>query len=827
MKNLHQPILFILLLIGCTIGQALAQATVRVEGVGIGIWNVSARGTGEQPLHPIGIPPKFEDEPENRPGVQHWWQGSRPVALRELDYATVATDANDTRDNSMDRIVADASTTLIIAVPIDDLDAEGWTRTSTSFNSSLNDFYVYEYDYTTPNKYVDIPYNDEDAPTIVFAERGNLIFDNPPPISDLGEGVIIDRSNDEYNRGDFVVDPDLIILSNGDYIAGEKGRRHISTDQGETWTRLSSGYGVEHASTFEHNGDLYIIGDANGRGAIVKSTDGSKTWSDRVSLNFYIRISPTHVEKSKGRIWVAFSSDFVQNFASASVDSDLMDPDSWIKTSRLDNIGTGNESDMVLDRDGLPVSLPKGGPPVKALSSTEAEVIASGDDFDLPGSGSKYSAKYDPVTDKWWALTSEADLPGEVRNGITLFSSTDLLTWTKERLVMQGASAQFHGFNYPFMQFDGDDIVFVSRTAWENERGQAQRWHDADMLTFHRVKNFRGDTPPATCSVVPYLNINKDGWNSVGSVAVNVGDEVWFGPQSAQFGATGGTWSYTGPNGQTHSGRSWTISDIQANQAGTYTVSNTDQNGCTSSLDFVVNIAGGSESLQGAYYLKNVATGQMLDADSDGAIGLYAPDTSDDKKWNFLPTTGGYVMLDNGRTDRGPIAAKPSAGNPLIYLAERYNANPYVNREWLPIRVSGNVYKFQCRDAERGYMAASASGPINQLDGNATTAQWELISTSSARQAARGTTKGIRIADDAADLLAYPNPASGSFTLELPGVERAQVSIFNMSGQLMLSRQYAGTPLTIEPQNQLKAGFYLIRSVSVNGEVLTKKLLVN
>ena len=56
--------------------------------------------------------------------------------------------------------------------------------------------------------------------------------------------------------------------------------------------------------------------------------------------------------------------------------------------------------------------------------------------------------------------------------------------------ILQGDSFN-EGFNYPFMQFDGDDIVFVSRTAWETHRGTATRWHNGNLFTFHRIKNFR------------------------------------------------------------------------------------------------------------------------------------------------------------------------------------------------------------------------------------------------------------------------------------------------------------------------------------------------
>jgi hypothetical protein len=48
-----------------------------------------------------------------------------------------------------------------------------------------------------------------------------------------------------------------------------------------------------------------------------------------------------------------------------------------------------------------------------------------------------------------------------------------------------------HGFQYADWQFDGDDIIAVVRTAFDDGEGGAHTYHDANFLTFHRWKNFR------------------------------------------------------------------------------------------------------------------------------------------------------------------------------------------------------------------------------------------------------------------------------------------------------------------------------------------------
>ena len=43
------------------------------------------------------------------------------------------------------------------------------------------------------------------------------------------------------------------------------------------------------------------------------------------------------------------------------------------------------------------------------------------------------------------------------------------------------------GFQYVDFEFDGDDIIFLCRTAINN----ANSYHDSNYSTFHRIKNFR------------------------------------------------------------------------------------------------------------------------------------------------------------------------------------------------------------------------------------------------------------------------------------------------------------------------------------------------
>jgi hypothetical protein len=60
-----------------------------------------------------------------------------------------------------------------------------------------------------------------------------------------------------------------------------------------------------------------------------------------------------------------------------------------------------------------------------------------------------------------------------------------------ESVVLLHPDSEKHAFQYVDWLFEGDDIIAVSRTAYDDGQGGAHRAHDANYLTFHRIANFR------------------------------------------------------------------------------------------------------------------------------------------------------------------------------------------------------------------------------------------------------------------------------------------------------------------------------------------------
>jgi len=75
--------------------------------------------------------------------------------------------------------------------------------------------------------------------------------------------------------------------------------------------------------------------------------------------------------------------------------------------------------------------------------------------------------------------------PGNERRLLFLFYSVDALNWIPAGCIAMWPKMT-QSFMYPAMLVDGDDLVLLSRTS-ENAANQ----HDADLATFHRVRDFR------------------------------------------------------------------------------------------------------------------------------------------------------------------------------------------------------------------------------------------------------------------------------------------------------------------------------------------------
>jgi hypothetical protein len=120
-----------------------------------------------------------------------------------------------------------------------------------------------------------------------------------------------------------------------------------------------------------------------------------------------------------------------------------------------------------------------------------------GDFIRFPGGAKKFTIRFDPETRAYWSLTNwvppryDLGQPGRTRNTLALIASTDLRDWQVLAVVLHHPEVTKHAFQYVDWLFEGDDLIVVSRTAFDDGLGGAHNAHDANVMTFHRIEGFR------------------------------------------------------------------------------------------------------------------------------------------------------------------------------------------------------------------------------------------------------------------------------------------------------------------------------------------------
>ena len=341
-------------------------------------------------------------------------------------------------------------------------------------------------------------------------------------------GIVIDHAS--AATGTYIGSPSIVILPGGDYLAsndffGPKSGQSVSAttrvfrsdDRGRSWRRTAELKDQFWSNLFLHRGNVYLMGTTCEYGRIVirRSTDGGLTWSNPAYLtsqpNFHT--APVPVVEKNGRLWRGMEyhppgpwGSFEAFVISAPVGSDLLDGASWTMTNRLPyphDAAEGKtwlEGNAVIGPHGKVLDILRVANIEKvAVLEVNGQTVNFKGLVDFPGGSKKFTIRYDKKSKRYWTLSNPAldkyamskKDPGSVRNTLALMSSKDLRAWRVEQIVLSHPDPEKHGFQYVDWQFDGDDIIAASRTAFDDDTGGAHRAHDANFLTFHRISDFR------------------------------------------------------------------------------------------------------------------------------------------------------------------------------------------------------------------------------------------------------------------------------------------------------------------------------------------------
>ena len=325
----------------------------------------------------------------------------------------------------------------------------------------------------------------------------------------------------------------------GDYKSGNQIRVLLSDDEGKTWRETSARIPMMHEILFKAGKSLYMIGHS-GRLLITRSDDNGETWSEpsvlcpeprwhqscapvdihdgKITLVYEKWVSDGHPWPGVGPVLMQAKVDDDLTEASSWKFSDLYNPDEDMEASRPSGIPLTDpgkagilETNVIRVYDeknpfydpsgksvvlmmrasvGLPdigvmmrgVEKPDGSLAVEKLTKNGREMYFA----HIPGADLKFYVVYDPESRLYWLLHSQMDGRMNYRRRLALSYSPDLLKWTFAGLVAVGP-ADNAARHYASMIIHGDDLLIVSRSGDE----QARNSHDGNLVTFHRVQDFR------------------------------------------------------------------------------------------------------------------------------------------------------------------------------------------------------------------------------------------------------------------------------------------------------------------------------------------------
>lgn len=349
------------------------------------------------------------------------------------------------------------------------------------------------------------------------------------------------------STGRYIGDPCMFVLADGTYLASHDffgatygvSRIYSSNDKGRTWILISELHGIQVASFFVINDDLYFMGlDRTGQVVIRKSFDDGLNCANGLfwttptnSQNGILRTgvyqtAAAPVVIHNGRVWKTvekvtgplsgWAKSFEALMMSAPVGANLLDAASWIESvmtpynssylggrfeGMLEGCAVLGTDNHVYNMLRVHTNIAGKEYAAKIKTSSDGTTVTFNESSDLvlfPGGSKKFTVIYDEESNRYWTL-SNAVAPSlrnqtstpKFRNTLALCSSPDMTNWTVHKIILNHPNVDISGFQYVDFKIDNNDIVAIVRTSFDDGVQAPPNFHDANYLLFLNIEDFR------------------------------------------------------------------------------------------------------------------------------------------------------------------------------------------------------------------------------------------------------------------------------------------------------------------------------------------------
>ena len=300
-----------------------------------------------------------------------------------------------------------------------------------------------------------------------------------------------------------------------------------SDDNGVSWHYVSELMPCFWGKLFIHKGELYMLSCSTEYGDLLigKSTDGGKTFPAPVCLlrgsngkngNCGVHKNPQNLVSFNGRLYgtLEWGSWGNKEFGHAAMvmscdeNDDLLIPENWsfsapVKFSpfvpelqELPSNTMSIEGTLVISPEEQLLNIMRFG---KYNTALVYEVNTADHDaplsfshlMEFPANYSKFMIKPDPQSNSYYTVATRVYSPEKkgARNLLSLMRSRNLQHWevVTDLMDFRNEDDKHIGFQYVDFEIEGDDIIFLCRTAMNG----AHNFHNTNYSTFHRIKRFR------------------------------------------------------------------------------------------------------------------------------------------------------------------------------------------------------------------------------------------------------------------------------------------------------------------------------------------------